>query len=82
MMSKNKLKDFNKTMKKYKRTQKRFMKYNLKVLNFCIYHLSRIHYPTNAKDANSMRRLLDLYDECVLHLNENVEFYRTVVEGE
>ena len=52
------------------------MKYNLKVLSFCIHHLDKLCVPTNEKENEVMKKLLSTYDETIIELNESVDIYR------
>ena len=52
------------------------MKYDLKVIKFCVKHMDKICVPINEKENEVMKKLLVAYDEAINSLNESVNIYR------
>lgn len=54
---------------------------SLKVLRLCFRYLNKITFPTNDKEYDCMRYLLNRYDEAVMELNNYVDVYRKSVNN-
>jgi len=67
--------EFKASVRKAKRSIKKLIKQELKILKFCLYHMNRIGVPKNREQNEMLKLLLDSYNKVIVDLNENVKTY-------
>jgi len=62
---------------KLKCTHMRAIRYDIKILKFCVYNINKIGIPTNETNNESVKQLLSLYDKTIEKINGDIEKIRS-----
>lgn len=61
---------------KVKHSHMKLLKYDLKILKFCMRYMNKICIPVTEAENETMKKLFSVYDETIAELNKNVDIYR------
>ena len=60
-----------------KNAYKRMIKCDLRILKFCLYNMNKCGIPTNKYETESLKKMIDFYDETIKDLDASVDRFRS-----